>query len=503
VQTDLASLKSKLQEHSDLESAASLLRWDQATYMPAGGASARGRQLATLDRLAHDRIADPEIGRLLDRIDEALERADEAPSVAVAALLRVTRRDHERAAKVPSDFVSEFANHRAETYELWTRARPDDDFAIIRPKLEKTVELSRRYAGFFAPYEHVADPLIDDADPGMKASTVRALFAELRQELVPIVRAITSAPPADDRCLRETFPEEDQLAFGQMLAGRFGYDFARGRQDKTHHPFMTKFSLGDVRITTRARPDDLSEALFSTLHEAGHAIYEQNIDRALEASPLGHGASAGVHESQSRLWENLVGRSRSFWKAFYPSLQKLFPGQLGHVSLDAFYRAINKVERSLIRTNADEVTYGLHVIMRFDFELELLEGKLAVRDLPEAWRERFRADFGIAPETDADGVLQDVHWYDGFVGGAFQGYALGNLMSAQFFDAALAAHPDLWHEIETGRFDTLRGWLGQHVHRYGRTYPPGELVEKATGEPLGIEPYIAYLRSKYGELYRI
>jgi carboxypeptidase Taq len=501
VQTDLATLKAKLQEHSDLESAASLLRWDQATYMPSGGAAARGRQLATLDRLAHDRIADPEIGLLLDSLDEALERADEAPSLAVAALLRVTRRDHERASKVPSEFVSEFANHRAETYELWTRARPNDDFAAIRPKLEKTVEMSRRYAEFFAPYEHVADPLIDDADQGMKASTVRALFAELRQELVPIVRAITAAPPADDRCLRETFAEEDQLAFGQMLAGRFGYDFARGRQDKTHHPFMTKFSLGDVRITTRVRADDLSEALFSTLHEAGHAIYEQNIDPALEASPLGHGASAGVHESQSRLWENLVGRSRSFWKAFYPSLKKLFPGQLGGVSLDTFYRAINKVERSLIRTNADEVTYGLHVIMRFDFELDLLEGKLKVSDLPDAWRERFRADFGIAPETDADGVLQDVHWYDGFVGGAFQGYVLGNLMSAQFFDAALNAHPDLWREIEGGRFDTLRSWLAQHVHRYGRTYPPGELVEKATGKPLGIAPYIAYLRSKYGELY--
>jgi carboxypeptidase Taq len=503
VQNDLSTLKAKLKEHSDLESAASLLRWDQATYMPPGGAAARGRQLATLDRLAHDSIADPEVGRLLDRLDAALEQADEAPSTAVAALLRVARRDHERAAKVPSDFVSEFANHRAEIYDLWTQARPADDFAKVLPHLEKTVEYSRRYAGFFAPFEHVADPLIDDADPGMKASTVRALFAELRRELVPLVRAISEAPAADDRCLRQSFGEEDQLAFGQMLAGRFGYDFSRGRQDKTHHPFMTKFSLGDVRITTRVRTDDLSEALFSTLHEAGHAIYEQNIAVSLEGSPLGHGASAGVHESQSRLWENMVGRSREFWKAFYPSLQKLFPGQLGATPLDVFYRAINKVERSLIRTNADEVTYGLHVIMRFDFELDLLEGKLAALDLPEAWRERFRADFGIVPETDADGVLQDVHWYDGFVGGAFQGYALGNLMSAQFFDAALAAHPDLPNEIEGGRFDTLRAWLAKNVHRHGRTYLPADLVERATGKPLGISPYIAYLRRKYGELYPI
>jgi carboxypeptidase Taq len=471
--------------------------------MPPGGAAARGRQLATLDRLAHDCIADPEVGRLLDRIDAVLEKGDEAPSTQVAALIRVARRDHERAAKVPSAFVSEFANHRAETYELWTKARPANDFAKIRPKLEKTVELSRTYASFFAPYEHVADPLIDDADPGMKASTVRTLFAELRRELVPLVRAITEGPLADDSCLRQTFAEEDQLAFGQMLAGRFGYDFSRGRQDKTHHPFMTKFSLGDVRITTRVRTDDLSEALFSTLHEAGHAIYEQNIDASLEGSPLAHGASAGVHESQSRLWENMVGRSREFWKAFYPSLQKLFPGQLGAVSYDAFYRAINKVERSLIRTNADEVTYGLHVIMRFDFELDLLEGNLKVADLPEAWRERFRSDFGIVPETDADGVLQDVHWYDGFVGGAFQGYALGNMMSAQFFEAAAAAHPELPRDIESGRFDMLRTWLAKNVHRHGRTYLPAELVERATGKPLGITPYIAYLKRKYGELYSL
>ena len=266
---------------------------------------------------------------------------------------------------------------------------------------------------------------------------------------------------------------------------------------------MTKFSLGDVRITTRVRENDLSEALFSTLHEAGHAIYEQNIDAAFEASPLGHGASAGVHESQSRLWENMVGRSRPFWKAFYPSLQKVFPSQLGAVSLDAFYRAINKVERSLIRTNADEVTYGLHVILRFDFELDLLEGRLAVKDLPEAWRERFREDFGIVPETDTDGVLQDVHWYDGFVGGAFQGYALGNLMSAQFLEAALADRPEVTQEIENGTFDTLRSWLGQNVHRFGRMYLPAQLVERATGKPLGIEPYFRYLRSKYGELYDI
>ncbi|HKQ70676.1 MAG TPA: carboxypeptidase M32 [Polyangiaceae bacterium] len=493
---DLLKLKTLLAEHSDLESAASLLRWDQATYMPPGGGAARGRQLATLDRLAHDRIADPEIGRLIGALEPSVEGD-------AAALVRVTRIDHERAVKVPAAFVSEFSNHRAASYEAWAKARPADDFASIAPVLEKTIELSRRYAEFFGPSEHVADPLIDLADPGMTVSVVSKLFAELRAELVPIVHAITSQPPADDSCLHKSFDETKQLDFGRMLAEKFGYDFSRGRQDKTRHPFMTKFSLDDVRITTRVRADDLSEALFSTLHEAGHALYEQNIDASLEASPLGHGTSAGVHESQSRLWENLVGRSRSFWTAFYPDLQRVFPSELGGVSLDTFYRAINKVERSLIRTNADEVTYGLHVILRFDFELALLEGKLRTRDLPEAWRERFRADFGIVPETDTDGVLQDVHWFDGFVGGAFQGYALGNLMSAQFFDAALRAKPQIAGELEHGRFDALRDWLTAAIYRHGRKLEPAELVQRATGAPLSIVPYVAYLRSKYGELYDI
>jgi carboxypeptidase Taq len=499
--SNLTKLKGLLAEHNDLESAASVLRWDQATYMPSGGSEARGRQLATLDRLAHDRIADPEVGRLLDRLESGLKAADADSDH--ARFLRVTRRDFERAVKVPAAFVSELANHRAESYERWGTARPANDFASVRPILEKTVELSRRYAGFFAPNDHVADPLINDADPGMKASAVRSLFAELRSELVPLVKSITSQAPADDSVLRRIFSEDRQLAFGRKLAEKFGYDFARGRQDMTRHPFMIRFAGGDVRITTRAREDDLSEALFSTLHEAGHALYEQNVDPAWEATPVGQGASAGVHESQSRLWENIVGRSRAFWTAFYAELQQLFPSELGDVSLDSFYRAINKVERSLIRTNADEVTYCLHVIMRFDFELELLEGKLEVKNLPEAWRERFRSDFGIVPETDTDGVLQDVHWYDGFVGGAFQCYALGNVMSAQFFDAALLAHPEIPSEISQGRFDTLRSWLTNNIYRHGRKLMPNEIIERATGKPLTVGPYIAYLKKKYGELYSL
>ena len=399
--------------------------------------------------------------------------------------------------------MAEVQNHAAESYQVWTTARPENDFAAVQPYLEKTLDLSRQLADFFPGYEHIADPLIDFSDEGMKASLVRPLFTELREQLVPIMSAITAQPPADDSCLRQTFPEAQQLEFADDVIKRFGYDFERGRRDMTHHPFMTKFSIGDVRITIRTKEDDLSEGLFSMTHEAGHALYEQGTCTDYEGLPLDGGPSSGIHESQSRLWENVVGRSRGFWNFFYPKLQSTFPDQLGNVPIDTFYRAINKVERSLIRTDADEVTYNLHVMLRFDFELDLLEGKLAVKDLPEAWRERFQADFGIVPPDDRDGVLQDVHWYDGSIGGSFQGYTLGNILGAQFFAAALDAHPEITSEIETGEFDTLHNWLKDNIYQHGSKYTTPELIERVTGGPLRIEPYIHYLRSKYGELYSL
>jgi carboxypeptidase Taq len=280
-----------------------------------------------------------------------------------------------------------------------------------------------------------------------------------------------------------------------------GYDLDRGRVDKTHHPFCTKFAADDVRITTRVKENDIRDALFSTLHEAGHALYEQGVSAAFEGTPLGFGASAGIHESQSRLWENLVARSRPFWEHYYPALQRTFPDQLGGVPLDDFYRAINKVERSLIRTDADEVTYNLHIMVRFDLELSLLEGRLRVADLPQAWRAGMEADLGVVPPDDRDGCLQDVHWYFGSIGGGFQSYTIGNILSAQLFAAATKAHPDIAGEIALGRFDTLRRWLADNVYRYGRTLAPDELVERATGSAMTIEPYLDYLRVKYGALY--
>lgn len=497
----LAQLKALLAEAGDLNQATAVLSWDQATYMPAGGAPARGRQMATLAKVAQEKFTDKKIGRLLDDLrpyEESLPYDSDD-----ASLLRVTRRDYERALKVPPNFLAELNIHGAETYQLWTQARPANDFARVRPNLERTLDLSRRLADFFPGYEHIADPLIDFADYGMKAASVRALFAELRAELVPIVKAVTSQPPADDSCLRKHYPEAEQLKFGEYIVRQLGYDFKRGRVDKTHHPFMTSFSIGDVRITTRVKENFLGETLFSNIHEAGHAMYEQGNDPVHEGTPLAGGTSAGVHESQSRLWENIVGRSREAWEYFYPKLQAQFPDQLKGVPLDEFHRAINKVEKSLIRTDADEVTYNLHVMLRFDFELQLLEGTLSVRDLPEAWHERFESDLGIVPPNDSDGVLQDVHWYVGIVGGAFQGYTLGNVMSALFYNAALKAHPEIPDEMRQGKFETLHNWLIQNIYRHGRKYAASELVERVTGGGLTIQPYIQYLKSKYGKLYSL
>jgi carboxypeptidase Taq len=497
----LQELKTRLLEIHDLNAAAAVLQWDQATYMPPGGAEARGRQMATLSRLAHEKFTSAEVGQLLDDLQPY---ADSLPHDSdEAGLIRATRRDYDLLVKVPSDLVARFQSHSAESYQAWTAARPANDFARMQPLLEKTVDMSRELGECFPGYQHIADPLIDMSDYGMKAASVSALFAELRDALVPIVQAITAHPPADDSVLRQSYPEAEQLAFGVKVIKQFGYDFQRGRQDKTHHPFCTTFSLGDVRITTRVKENDLGEALFSTMHESGHAMYEQGVCLDYEGTPLAGGTSAGVHESQSRLWENIVGRSRGFWQHYYPDLQAAFPSQLSSVPLDTFYRAINKVQRSLIRTDADEVTYNLHVMLRFDLELALLEGRLSVADLPDAWHERFQSDFGIEPPDHKDGVLQDVHWFAGQVGGVFQGYTLGNILSAQFYAKAVEAHPEIPEHIARGEFTTLHTWLKDNIYEPGSKYTAPELVERVTGGPLRIEPYIQYLRTKYGELYAL
>lgn len=488
-------LKNRLQEVDDLEKAGAVLNWDQAVFMPTGGAVGRGRQTATLERLAHEKFTDPVVGELLDAIDPVADTE--------ASLLKVTRRDYDRAVKVPSEFVARQVAHNSAKYQVWEQSRRANNFAAVQSYLEKTLELSREYVDFFPGYEHPADPLIDISDEGMTAATVRRLFGELRKALVPLVAQIAEREPADDSCLRENFPKARQLAFGEMIIRKYGYDFDRGRQDKTAHPFMIRFGSGDCRITTRVQENYLAEALFSTLHEAGHAMYEQGVSSEYEGTPLGQGATSGVHESQSRLWENQVGRSFGFWKHYYPKLQKEYPSQLGGVGLDTFYRAINKVQPSLIRTDADEVTYNLHVMIRFELELAMLEGSLSVGDLPGVWRDRYKETLGVTVPDDRDGVLQDVHWYYSNIGGMFQCYTLGNIMAAQIYAAAETNNPTLSDQIEQGEFSRLHTWLKENIYQHGRTISAERLLQQCCGGPISIEPLISYLNNKFGPLYNI
>ena len=490
-------LKSELRTISDLNGAAMVLEWDQNTYMPPGGADARGRQIALLSRLAHERRSAKRMGELLSELS-AMADTDTVDG----ALVRRALRDYQRATKVPAELMEAISNHGSVLYSAWAKARKASDFGTVRPLLEKNLELSKRYADHFE-VDHPIDAFVDEHDPGMTAASLKTLFTSLRAELVPIVEKLLQQPAPDRSFLDADYPQDKQLAFAAEVSAALGYDFDRGRQDLTHHPFMIRFSSGDVRITTRVDPRDFTDCLFGTIHETGHALYEQNIDRAFDGSPLGAGTSTGVHESQSRLWENLVGRSRPFWEHLYPKLQATFPDPLAEVSLDDFYRAINTVERGLVRVDSDEVTYNLHVMLRFDLECAMLEGKLAIADLPEAWNARVEADLGIRPPTDALGCLQDVHWYCIPIGGAFQGYTLGNLMSAQFFDAAAQQLPELDAQLARGHVAPLREWLTEQVYRHGATYFPDELIERATGAPLSPEPFLSYLRNKYGPLYGV
>jgi carboxypeptidase Taq len=469
----LSELKARLGEVYDLQMSAALLRWDMTTYMPPGGAEARGRQLALLSRLAHDRLVDPAIGRLLDGLEKdvaSLPRdSDEY------CLVRAARREFDQASKVPAALVAEMESHFTHAYNVWTEARPANDFQRVRPILEKSLDLSRRLADCFPGYEHIADPLIDFSDHDMKTADIRRIFGDLRARLVPIVRAITSRPPADDRCLRHDAEVSKQLAFGLTVIERYGYDFRR--------------------------KNDLTDSLFSTLHESGHAMYEQGIRMDFEGTPLANGTSSGVHESQSRLWENQVGRGLDFWTFFYPEIQKNFPAELKGVPLDTFYRAINKVGRTLIRTDADEVTYNLHVMIRFGLELDMLEGKLAIKDLADAWSARYKTDLGVTVPDHKDGVLQDVHWFGGPIGGAFQGYTLGNIMAAQLFAKAKAAQPAIPELIRKGDFKTLHGWLKENIYQHGAKFTAEELLQRVTGGSLTIDPYIDYLWGKFQPLY--
>jgi carboxypeptidase Taq len=496
----LDQLKEILAEIADLRFAAAILNWDQQTYMPSKGDQDRGHQLATLEKLAHVRFTSDEVGRLLEDLQPYAEQLP--PESDEACLIKVTAREYTKSIKVTPEWVSAYSQVCAAAYSAWTEARANNDFDRFLPHLEKVVDLRRAYADFFAPYDHIYDPLLDDYETGMKTRQVMEIFNTLRPQQVALIKKIAASRQVEDGFLYQPYDEKKQWDFGVEVITKFGYDWQRGRQDFAPHPFTTHFGPDDVRITTRIFPDFLSTGIFGTIHESGHALYEQGIDPALRRSPLDTGASLAIHESQSRLWENLVGRGLPFWRHFYPRLQQLFPAQLGAVNLMAFYKGINKVQPSLIRVEADEATYNLHIMLRMDLEIALMEGSLQARDLPDAWNVQMQEYLGLTPPDNASGVLQDVHWSNGMIG-YFSTYALGNLISLQLWECIQKDIPDLTWQIEQGEFGALLGWLREKIHRHGAKFEPAELVEQVTGSKITPEPYMRYLEEKYGEIYEL
>jgi carboxypeptidase Taq len=498
--TKLERLKVLLGEVEDLHNIASLLGWDQNTYMPPGGSAARGQQLATLDEIAHQRATSGEVGDLLKELKA--EVAGAGPDSDEAALVRVATRDYEKAVRVPPEFVVEQALVATAAFQAWTEARAKSDFSIFLPHLEKVLALAKRYISFFPPAEHPYDVLLDDYEPGMKTAEVREIFDFLRPRQVELIRAIGQQPQVADKFLSRKYDERKVWDFAAEITRDFGYDWNRGRMDKAPHPFETSLNVDDVRITNRFEAAHPLATLFSAMHEAGHAMYEQGVDPRYERTPLARGASLAVHESQSRMWENLVGRSQAFWEFKFPSLKKGFSAQLDGVGARSFYRGVNKVERSLIRVNADEATYNLHIMLRLELEIGMVEGVVAPKDLPAIWDAKMRDYLGIEPPDARHGVLQDVHWSYGSIG-YFSTYALGNLISVQLWEKMQADLGDLEEHIRAGEFKPLLAWLRKNIHRHGRKFDPQDLMIRATGSKISPEPYIRYLTKKYSEIYKL
>jgi carboxypeptidase Taq len=546
---ELRELKHTDREIQLLAHSAALLQWDQETGMPSGALDERSEQLALLEGLIHDRLASPRVGDLLKT---ALERAgllnslrpsgqdlpsgkgsregrssssapkgpqyppadggaslslyteievDEAsPDFHERAFLRAFGRAWERAVKLPRRWVTEMARASSQAQSAWVDARKKDNFADFRPHLEKLLSFVREKAEILGYPEHPYDALIDEYEPGMRTGEVERVFRELQGSLTPLMAEIASKDLADDSFRYRNYPEEKQREFSLRVLREMGYDFNRGRLDESAHPFTTTLGGSDIRLTTHYNRQDLFTALFGTIHEGGHALYEMGIDPRYHCSVLGEGSSLGIHESQSRTWENLIGRSPEFWSYYFPILKnEYFPRQLEDIREEQFVRGVNRVEPSLIRINADEVTYSLHVILRFELEVGLVKGDLRVKDLPGAWNEGMRRHLGIVPENDAKGVLQDVHWSMGAIG-YFPTYALGNLFGAQFFAAMKKDIPDLDRQIAGGELKTIREWQREKIHRYGSSLTAGELCGKISGEALNPSYFVRYLEKKFGDL---
>jgi carboxypeptidase Taq len=490
-------LRRRLGEISDLEKAAALLSWDEETKMPASGAAARADQRATINRAAHELQTAPDLGALLEELRPFEEEHE--PESFEAALVRIARRDYDKAVRVPSELRAELTRAGSHGYRAWLEARDRADYSILLPHLERGLELRRRYVECFDPTPDPYDVLLDDYEPGMKTAEVEAIFDQLKAALVPLIRAVAAAGPVDDSCLRGDFPWRLQRRFSLSILRRWGMSEETWRLDRTVHPFATSLSPSDIRLTTNFHEDSLHGVL-SCLHEFGHGLYERQVDPRFARTPLAHGVSAAFHESQSRLWENLVGRNLATWRFFYPELQDVFPAHFGSVPLETFHRALNKVQPSLRRVDADEVTYCLHIILRFELEREVFSGAVSLADLPEAFEGKMREYLGLEPPDIVLGALQDVHWSDVSFG-YFPTYALGNVVSVQLWERAEEELGELDPMFERGEFAPLGEWLGEHIHQWGRVFTPQELLQRETGGPMDAGPYLAYLERKLGELF--
>jgi len=493
-------LRTALETIDDLERAAAVLGWDQMTYMPRGGLGSRADHLATLSVLAHERLTRPDVGALLERLAEECAGAPEDDPR--HAFLRTARRAYDLAVRIPPDLVEREAKISAQAYETWVAAREANDFGIFAPDFARVVQVSREKAEALGYPEEPYDALLDLSEPGMTARSAAELLDELKGTLVPLAAEIAErGRPVDRGVLQGHFPDERQWDLGLDAIRAFGFDFARGRQDRSIHPFTTSFGVGDVRITTRIDEEFFASGLYSTLHEAGHGMYEQGLPAEWQRTPLGKAISSGVHESQSRLWENFVGRSQAFWSFFLPKAQEAFPAELGSLDLEAVYRAVNAVERSLVRVDADEVTYNLHIAVRLEVERALLQGELAAEDVPAAWAEKMRAYLGIVPPDDLQGALQDIHWTGGL--GGFIGYTVGNVVAGQLWQAAERSIGDLPGHIARGDFAPLLAFLRRGVHELGSRLTTEECLRQATGQGLTTEPYLRYIEGKFRAIYAI
>lgn len=499
--TNYEKLIERVNELDDLNKAAALMSWDREVNMPRAGAAERIAQMTTLSSLIHRLATSDEMGELIE--SAAAELGGAAYDSNEASLIRLLRRNYADARKLPADYVARSAAISGQAREAWVRARAEDNFAHFQPLLEQIVELCQEMAEYYGYEDEKYDALLDKYETNMKTAEVRAIFDAVKADLVPLREAVDSSPvKLDDSIVHQPYDIEKQKAFARYIAGELGYDLDRGHIGTVIHPFATSFSRNDARITTRWYPDFLNPSLFGTLHECGHAMYEQGTHADLARTPLARGTSLGIHESQSRMMENIVGRSRGFWRAHFPTLQSYFPEALSNNTAEDFYRAINKTQPSYIRVEADELTYNFHIILRFELEQAMLNGDLAVRDLPVAWNDKMQELLGITPPSDKEGCLQDVHWSrPGF--GYFPTYALGNLYGAQFFETAVAQNPAIADELAQGKTNALLAWLRENIHQHGKKFTPGELVQRVTGQPLSHEAFIRYARAKFGDLYEL